>query len=254
MKDLAKVAMAALVAVFFGSPLLVAVLPPRILRLPAHMLGPAVYEEGLLSVAQAATLRSLVKQIKDYPTNTNDLSFYKTRHEHIGEAQPIEAGGACADPFLVPNGNRTLCVLPGRIDIARHFILTGGPMEGLREPYESLASRVQSFGAYMFNLSEYPEVGKLFDSPRFLQLARRVCPPSKQHLDPFQFNFIIQLPGQTVTVTAALILIGRPEPNTTCPNTNPTSSPDHDPTLTRTPTLPLPQTTTPHSPEDQTYP
>ena len=118
-------------------------------------------------------------------------------HEHIGEAQPVAADGSCADPFLLPNQEGTLCILPGRIDIGRHYILTGGPA-GLREPYESLISRVQSFGRYVFSLDEYPEVAALFDAPRFVELARSICPAHKQHLDPFQFNLIVQLPGQTV--------------------------------------------------------
>ena len=29
-------------------------------------------------------------------------------------------------------------------------------------------------------------------------MGRKVCPKDKQHLDPFQFNFIVQIPGQTV--------------------------------------------------------
>ena len=98
---------------------------------------------------------------------------------------------------MVPNSNRSSCVLAGRIDIGRHYILTGGHA-GLRESYDSLASRVQSFGRYMFNLSDYPAAAQLFNEPRFLALARNVCPRDKQHLDPFQFNFIIQVPGQTV--------------------------------------------------------
>jgi hypothetical protein len=42
----------------------------------------------------------LVKEMKDFPTNTNDLKFYKTMHEHIGEARPIAANG-CEHPYLV---------------------------------------------------------------------------------------------------------------------------------------------------------
>jgi hypothetical protein len=161
------------------------------------MLGTAYYEDGLLSEAQGEMLRDLLKRMKEYPSNTADVSFYKTLHEHVGEARPM-VGGRCTDPLMVPNQNRSECVLAGRIDIGRHFILSGGPTLGLRESYESLVSRVQSFGRYMFDLSQFPEVRDLFDQPNFLALARRVCPADKQYLDPFQFNFILQLPGQTV--------------------------------------------------------
>ena len=40
-------------------------------------------------------------------------------------------------------------------------MLTGGAL-GLREKYESIISRVQSFGAYHFNLDTYPVVSRLF--------------------------------------------------------------------------------------------
>lgn len=139
----------------------------------------------------------LVKRLRDFPTNVNDVQFYKTEHEHVGEATVLKRNGTCSDPLFVPNTDRTLCVLAGRIDVGRHFILTGG-LQGMRESVEDLTSRVQSFGRYHFDVSEHEEARALFDDPSFLALARRVCPVSKQHLDPFQFNFILQLPGQTV--------------------------------------------------------
>jgi hypothetical protein len=43
----------------------------------------------------------------------------------------------CEHPYLTPSKNRTLCVLPGRIDIGRHLILTGGA-RGLRERYSKV--------------------------------------------------------------------------------------------------------------------
>jgi hypothetical protein len=81
-----------------------------------------------------------------------------THAQHIGEAQPIRADGICEHPFLVPNSARTECILPGRIDIGRHYILSGGT-EGLKEEYESLVSRVQSFGVYLWDLQAHPRSG-----------------------------------------------------------------------------------------------
>jgi len=77
-------------------------------------------------------------------------------HEHIGEAEPM-IDGQCTHPFLVPDYNRTQCVIPGRLDVGRHFILTGGP-EALREGYEGMVSRVSAFMRYMWNLEDFPEV------------------------------------------------------------------------------------------------
>jgi hypothetical protein len=81
-----------------------------------------------------------------FPCNTDDVKFYHAAREDIGEAVPLtDAKEGCKHPFLVPNNNRTLCVLPGRIDIGRHFVLTGG-LQGLKESHERLVSRILSFG------------------------------------------------------------------------------------------------------------
>ena len=94
--------------------------------IPAHMLGnPVAFQTDILAVETAASLRQSMKEFGNFPTNLNDLKFYQTKHEHIGEARPIGPDGACDHPFLVPSSNRSLCVLPGRIDIGRHFIRTG---------------------------------------------------------------------------------------------------------------------------------
>ena len=75
--------------------------------------------------------------------------------------------------------------------------MTGG-LEGLRENFEQIVSRVQSFGVYEFNLDKYAVIKELFASKHFQSVAKEICPADKSVLDPFQFNFILQLPGQTV--------------------------------------------------------
>ena len=172
-------------------------------RLPAHLQGHMVFaQRDLISAPMGEELVALVRRIgreRGYPTNTADTKFYETANEHVGEARPVrEADGGCDHPYLIPNRNRTLCTLAGRIDIGRHLILTGGA-RGLREPYEKIISRVQSFGAYHFDLAAYPVVERLFKEESFQSAAKRVCPAHKRHLDPFQFNFILQVPGQTVS-------------------------------------------------------
>lgn len=167
---------------------------------PPHLQGhPLIYERGLIPPELGEALLARVQQLSDFPTNVNDLTFYKTRHEHIGEAIP-SVNGSCAHPFLTPSSDRSLCVLPGRIDVGRAYVLSGG-LEGLKESHATLVSRVQSFGRYHFMAdpsSVFPEASQLFDLPQFRRLAAAVCPPHAQVLDPFQFNFIAQVPGQTV--------------------------------------------------------
>eukprot|EP00163_Fabomonas_tropica_P001901 TRINITY_DN11404_c0_g1_i1.p1 TRINITY_DN11404_c0_g1~~TRINITY_DN11404_c0_g1_i1.p1 ORF type:complete len:432 (+),score=114.06 TRINITY_DN11404_c0_g1_i1:149-1444(+) len=167
--------------------------------IPSHLLGnSATFKSDLLSPKQGDELLTLLKSMKDFPTNSNDVRFYKAEREHVGEAVPL-VGGKCDHPYMVPNTNRTHCVLPGRIDVGRHFILGGGVV-GIKAPYNELVSRVLSFGRYMFNLTDYPVAAKLFRDPKFIALAKEVCPADKQYLDPFQFNFIMQIPGQTVAL------------------------------------------------------
>lgn len=87
----------------------------RIFDIPPHLLNhkllvipdliPAdvcIWRLHIFDLAQTAdTLLDLVKEMKEFPTNANDLKFYKTLHEHIGEAQPISDKGVCDHPYLV---------------------------------------------------------------------------------------------------------------------------------------------------------
>ena len=56
-----------------------------------------------------------------------------------------------------------------------------------------LASRMQSFGRYIFDIKDYPVMENLFYSEEFIRSAKKICPINKQVLDPFQFHFIIQV-------------------------------------------------------------
>eukprot|EP00937_MAST-01D_sp_MAST-1D-sp2_P006842 g6842.t1 len=182
---------------------------PRVM-LPTHLVGHrVVHERNLIPPALGRALLDMVLAEGEprsnngtggFPTNMADTDFYTVHHEHVGEAQPIGADGRCAHPFLVPSRDKSLCVLPGRVDIGRHWVMYGGP-EALREMYASMIARVQSFGRYYFDHvtgGHPPAMRQLFRSSAFLGAARSVCPAAKQHLDAFQYNFILQVPGQTV--------------------------------------------------------
>eukprot|EP01059_Diplonema_ambulator_P022967 TRINITY_DN38334_c0_g1_i1.p1 TRINITY_DN38334_c0_g1~~TRINITY_DN38334_c0_g1_i1.p1 ORF type:complete len:465 (+),score=58.93 TRINITY_DN38334_c0_g1_i1:152-1546(+) len=166
-------------------------------RIPEHMTRQSVVQkDNLLEEADARELMETMKAMKVLPSNANDLKFYETKNEHVGEAVPITEGG-CRHPYMVPNINRTHCILAGRIDIGKHYMKTGGT-EGLKEGYSSMVSRLQSFGAYNFDFEKYPAMVKVFEKDVFQTAAKAVCPEDSQVLDPFQFNFIVQVPGQTV--------------------------------------------------------
>lgn len=170
--------------------------------IPTHLLNhTAEWIPNFLSEEDFNSLNQIVKEMKDFPTNVDaDLKTggFKVRYEHIGEAEEISNDGKCKHSYLVPNPSRTHCILPQRVDVGRHFITTGGP-DAIRESFDKMISRVSSFGRYMFQVvDKYPTMQKLFAQDSFQAAAKRICPKDQQYLDPFQFNFIIQVPGQTV--------------------------------------------------------
>jgi hypothetical protein len=125
-------------------------------RIPSHMLGhPAKWIEDFIDPGTHEELLELMKTLAVFPSNKEDLASigFKPTHEHVGEAVPIGPNGTCSHKFLLPNIDRTLCILPQRIDIGRHFILTGGP-DAMRESYKKMVSRLSSFGVYMVRTAE----------------------------------------------------------------------------------------------------
>jgi hypothetical protein len=188
---LASLAMAALAATLVH-------LGRRGFDVPAHLCyHPVHYDSALLSAAAVESLMQLAQTVGDFPTVIGTDSQYRITHESVGEDSPISEGGVCEHPFLVPNAARTACILPGRIDVGRHFVKTGG-VNALKEKYETLVSRLQSFMYTIFDPSKHAATRDLFGDPKFLSAATSVCPPGKRVLDPFQTNLIVQAPGQTV--------------------------------------------------------
>jgi hypothetical protein len=169
--------------------------------LPPHLLGhPVVVLPDLLDATQQAELLSLAHEIGSFGSVTGAENSYNMTHEDIGEglAHPARVDGGCSHAFLVPSKNTKRCILPGRVDVGRHYVLTGG-VEGLKEQHADLASRAQSFIAYIFDPSRHASTAKLLNSTAFLAAARAVCPQRDAAvLDPFQTSIIVQVPGQTV--------------------------------------------------------
>jgi hypothetical protein len=172
-------------------------------KIPEHCLGHKVYVKDDLIPSETVTeLLSLIKEFRDFPNNIdqNKVTGMIPVHEDIGEGIPIgEDGKTCKHPLLFPNTNRTKCILPGRLDIGKHFLLTGG-LDGMKENHRDLMSRVSSFSKITFlsDIDRYPIVKNLFNSEEYQKAALSVCPNSNNEtvLDTFQFNFIIQVPGE----------------------------------------------------------
>jgi hypothetical protein len=166
--------------------------------IPNHLLGHEVkFFPTLLSNETRTDLMKLAQDLGAYPSVMNTESFYKMNHEHIGEGEPIRPDGKCDHFLLMPSQDKTQCILPGRADVGKWYMSTGGT-EGLKEQYEDLISRLNSFMFMILKPEENPTTLKLFNDENFIESAKSVCPKDKQILDPFQTNIIVQVPGQTV--------------------------------------------------------
>lgn len=176
---------------------------PRV-SIPSHLANhPVFVVNDLIPLDTSRELLHLIKNFTDFTSNVDQSKAqgFKPLYEHIGEAQPINADGSCSHRFLFPNSDKTLCITPQRVDIGKHYVMTGG-LDGTKEMHSDLVDRVSSFGRYTFvdDIDKYPSVKALFSSRKFQESALMICPPGHKYLDPFQFNFIINVPGQTVAV------------------------------------------------------
>ena len=170
--------------------------PPSI---PAHLTGHPVHVlSNLLDSDTQDSLLALARELGTFGSVTGAENTYEMRHEDIGEGieHPARADGSCAHSFLLPSRDGKRCILPGRVDVGRHYVLTGG-IEGRKEQHADLASRAQSFIRYIFAPQDHAVTRKLFNSTPFLKAAKAVC-PQRDTLDTFQASIIIQIPGQTV--------------------------------------------------------
>lgn len=166
--------------------------------LPAGESNPYFTVENVWTKAQADGLLEIVKSRKSYFTAVEDSTSLV---EDIGEAQePVLVDGEllCKHPYLALNKNRTRCVLPSRIDVGRHYLLTGG-REARKEMYSSLLSRLQVFNGFFFDKLDTPELAPLFQSPDYLKKATTVC-EGRTYFDPIQLGVVISLPGQEVAM------------------------------------------------------
>jgi len=169
--------------------------------LPAHLLGhPVVFDPALLDAGAQASLLALARELGPFGSVTGAENTYNMTHEDLGEglAHPARADGSCGHAFLVPSKDRKRCILPGRVDVGRHYVQTGG-VEGLKEQHGDLASRASAFIKYIFDPAAHAATAALFGSAPFQRAARAVCPQRDSAvLDAFQASIIIQVPGQTV--------------------------------------------------------
>ena len=140
--------------------------------IPDHLVGHAVENiKDLIPPKVAIKLWERIRTMGKDGQGFDDVSKAVGKvplAEHIGEAVPLNTDGKCDHHLMVPNYKREQCVIPGRVDVGKHFILTGGA-KAIREDFESMVSRVSAFMRYMWNLEDFPEV-------------RAVLFPQQQHI------------------------------------------------------------------------
>ena len=113
---------------------------------PAQLDNMLVSTQGVTQTSQTP-LQRLVKRRSFASAKTDQTA----RLPHLGEGAPIGPTG-CPHYLLVPDiYDNSSCVLPSRLDIASHYLTFGGP-GGSKAPWTKLASRMQVFISYLFDI------------------------------------------------------------------------------------------------------
>lgn len=170
--------------------------------IPDHLMGYTLIDKAnFLSDQTVEALLQSTRNAGIIYSTTKEPAVFKTVNDNIGEAVPanLSASGSarCPHRLLTLDNSGTKCVFPGRIDVGLHYLTSGG-VEAKKENIELLTSRVQPFLHYILDYKKDPLTKNLLESPDVVKAAESICPKDKPFLDPFQFNYVVQLPGQTV--------------------------------------------------------
>lgn len=174
--------------------------------IPRHMMGHTLVDKAdFLSNEIVEALLENTRQSSPIFSTVKEPAVFinQDTEDNIGEAvdavvDPKTGAKSCPQHGLLALDNSgTRCVFPGRVDVGRHYIMSGGP-EAKKEKRETLISRVQPFLHYITDYKKDPVTKKLLEAPEMQKFSLNICPASKKHIVPFQFNYVVQLPGQTV--------------------------------------------------------
>uniref|UniRef100_A0A914D543 Uncharacterized protein n=1 Tax=Acrobeloides nanus TaxID=290746 RepID=A0A914D543_9BILA len=105
-------------------------------EIPDHLLGhTARFHPEFISVELQKRLLKLIKETKVFPwdSDKSDIFFSRT-YTDIGEDIPIGSDGTCSNPYLIPNQDKSKCILEPWFAYTRHFLLYGG-LDGLKENF-----------------------------------------------------------------------------------------------------------------------
>jgi hypothetical protein len=192
---------------FVSAVVLAAVWRPLILRVPEQTVSAEKYPsftfEDIWTDEEWASLMDFVKARGSFRPASAD---HTGRFDEVGESNYssvvyLEDGSAhCTHPVLVPSTDGKRCIFPSRMDVAKHYLSTGG-VSGRKELYERAVSRLQSFQMFKVDgdLQQLETLDALFKSEKYVEKAKEVC-AGYDIIDPFQLGIIINLPGQEVPI------------------------------------------------------
>jgi hypothetical protein len=160
-----------------------------------------IYENDFFS---KDTLENLDKIIQ---ANKIEIILEDTGVENAGEMVP--AGHKdCDHPYMSLSSNGSFCLIPKRIDIAMHFMKTGG-FEGIMENFNKMASRLFTFRYKILNDIDEKKLKQMYGD-KFLNKASEICKKNdikkfyadQPLVDLFQFDVIVILPGQELPIVS----------------------------------------------------
>ena len=154
-----------------------------------------------LSNSQHKKLMSLFENEEKFPGAKDDWT--SSRYTSVGEESFVESpteDAQCNTRYTMYNRELQQCQFPNRMDIGRHFIVTGG-YNGHKESYDTLASRIQPFINYQLDdtqIEQKAEFKELFEADEFREAVEDICGTQHPFFRPFQLSLILNLPGQSV--------------------------------------------------------
>ncbi len=107
--------------------------------IPDHMMHkPLVDLQSFFTEQEVDEMLQANRDKKVIPPMAREYDSYTPLNDNIGEATPYNKSVGCPQ-YLIPNPKKTLCIFPGRIDVGRHFILSGGP-GGIKQRFATMVA------------------------------------------------------------------------------------------------------------------
>lgn len=159
-----------------------------------------------LSPKQHQKMMKMFEELGEFPAAKQDWT--STKWVSIDEDYDPDSDGQCSKPYTMLNQDTGKCQFPNRIDIAKHFIETGG-YNGWKESYQKMIYRLNPFINYQFDAYKRPEFIELFEADEFQSAVQHICGRQNPYFRPFQLSMILNLPGQSGMYYMTIIILNQ---------------------------------------------